>query len=50
MENPDGATEAGSLELGLSTAAGSSYKTFIGVYVVQFAVSDALPLWHIPKF
>lgn len=41
MENPDGATAAGSLELGLSTAVGSSYKTFTAVDAVQFGANDA---------
>lgn len=50
MENADGATEVGSLELGLSTETGSSCQTTVRrfqsgqnvlVYVVPFGIDDA---------
>lgn len=48
MENAVGATEAGSLELDLSTEAGSSCGRFsvcqnAAVYVVQLGINDAYP-------
>lgn len=57
MENPEGATGAGSLKMGLSTEAGSSYKKLnifrlgrtLDCVFLQSAVYDARPAEHIPK-